>query len=319
MKTISQLFAGLFFLSNFATNAEPVKTPSVLAWKISSSKSSILILGEMHIFELQKGQAIDHGLAKKAFSHSSIFWIENPKSSSGDFTTPKNSSRLSAGTWSSVQINVRKTIDELITKRTAEERDGLYRTTVSEIDQLSPLDSVQVLSQLALPAYMRFKKEKINLSIGFTASVLNNSSTYSSEKYKFIEDEFSSTRAWHSHCNSDLDTEAAFVSALAYFDENTYKKTSLSKMTKKFHEINVSSEDEDWNEEIPQLEREVWEKCNVLPRNKIWLPKLIDGLEDSKGGQVFLVGISHVVGKNGLLNMLRSAGYTDIQRIRSLN
>ena len=57
---------------------------------------------------------------------------------------------------------------------------------------------------------------------------------------------------------------------------------------------------------------EVYEKL-VVKRNRTWLP-IVENLLAEKGNTMVVVGAAHVVGENGLLDLLREKGYSVEQR-----
>ena len=63
---------------------------------------------------------------------------------------------------------------------------------------------------------------------------------------------------------------------------------------------------------------ELLNKCNLLPRNKLWYPYLANALSTSGAPVSFNVGIAHFVGDDGLIAMLNRSGYTNIKRIYSI-
>jgi uncharacterized protein YbaP (TraB family) len=94
-----------------------------------------------------------------------------------------------------------------------------------------------------------------------------------------------------------------------------YATNSSQISTHRFAELNEEKNDTSMHLPQPQAEREVWHKCNILPRNREWLPKLIAALNSEQEKHVFLFGIGHILDDEGLLAMLRTAGYRDIRRI----
>ena len=59
-------------------------------------------------------------------------------------------------------------------------------------------------------------------------------------------------------------------------------------------------------------------KCFTTPRNYAWLPKVLIALEDQGTPVTFLVGLSHLWGKDGLVSLLNKNGYKDIRRVYSV-
>jgi uncharacterized protein YbaP (TraB family) len=53
--------------------------------------------------------------------------------------------------------------------------------------------------------------------------------------------------------------------------------------------------------------------CVMYPRNDIWIPRILDNLT-KYNSMLYVVGVGHLVGKNGLLEKLRKEGFT-VERV----
>jgi uncharacterized protein len=60
-------------------------------------------------------------------------------------------------------------------------------------------------------------------------------------------------------------------------------------------------------------------KCNINPRNRKWLPKIIKALSTDGPQVTFIVGIGHIGGDEGLINLLKKQGFNKIKRIYSVD
>jgi uncharacterized protein YbaP (TraB family) len=312
LKCLLVLFFSVVSVGSFSQNN---KIASSIGWQITGAKSSIVLLGELHVFELNNTQVLDHSLVQDAYTLSDYFWIENPSSVNGPVAIARNSSKLSTTTWNVVNAKVKEVVEILLPQRSDIEKNAIVLDTIRKIDELNPLDAVALLGQLAVPIYRKTKKGRITFTDGFTRTLLEKSKNLQDKRIKFIEDADSAAKHWANRCNTTSDTESIFLAALKYFEIEMYATNSSQILTHRFAELNEEKNDTSMHLPRPQAEMEVWHKCNVLPRNREWLPKLIDALNSEQEKHVFLFGIGHILGDEGLLAMLRTAGYREIRRI----
>jgi TraB/PrgY/gumN family len=307
----------IFYLLIMAFSVSKVEAaPSVSAWRITNGQSQILILGEMHDFDLMAGQTIDHSLGYAALSWSNQLWTENvePDTATHDF---KNSNRMSADSWSKVSSVVTQNLSEILRNRSEEDRNNTVKKILNMIDKSEPTDGYQSLALIATPIYRKSLKIKVNRVTGF-GKTIEVSELYKKKIFRLEASDVNRT-VWQKNCDSGEYVEKVFIKALSYFEAKSYDSSSVYLLSQVVLKFNNSLLETDLTPPIRDFELDAITKCNVIPRNKIWFPQIEKSLNTAGSMHVFSVGLSHVLGDQGLLEMLRKAGYTDIKRIGKID
>lgn len=294
--------------------------PAVWAWEIQGSNRTIYILGEIHFFDVDKGVKIDYQLAQRIYDFSDKAWTESLSQLENSAPAKKkNSQRLKSTTWKELQVQVSSTINTAYAKKTATEREDFYAKVIEELDSLN---TPRLVASLDLYASVKntFETKIIikNRQEGLITYLMKLEKSKVTKKLFAMEPAGIDETLWADQCDTDENLENIVSGRLKFFNNEYFSKLSgLANIQKQFVEQQIDinalhkivSAAPDWT---------LTEKCSVNPRNILWLPYLKEALAGSGPPIVFIVGIGHLGGENGLLALLEKNGYSKVKRIYSV-
>jgi hypothetical protein len=292
---------------------------AVWVWKVKSNSRVVYLMGELHKFISLGDLNINYSLGEAVYSASSSVWIEPEKQVlSSKPPEEKISEKLSPNTLARLEQLTLNAISATNKNLTTEQKNALLQKTIREIDKSSAFSSFVGLMALAemrnlknARGYKTFKGMSTKLSERDLISGLG--------KIKIIEKDDTVERVWIDQCSNTIDSEIVIIAALDYYENGvSFDNGSLKKVQGAFLKAEISE-----NDFLKISESEPYwssiRKCNIVPRNSLWLPKIIDTLEATGAPEAFLVGNNHIIGKGGLIELLKKLGYTNIERIYSFN
>ena len=312
---ILQLIAYPFLCSS--VNAQNIQGlhQSVWAWEVKGKNRSIFLLGEMHNFSSDfKTKKIDHSLGLKIASLSEEIWME-PRQARDDLLQPRMllKDRISPEIWRRLDKSVKESID-FLSALSSDRRAHLHHDFMEETNRRDPIGAhinIEFLTNL------KFKKKfpsKYLTYPGFGDYLNANLPKILPGKSVPIEDESAMSRSWRNSC-SKTDADALIDASLkSLSDDNTQLANKLSTL---FLSANGDL-DELIKIYLSDAAGPIFFKCSITPRNYAWLPKVLTALEGTGAPVVFLVGIAHLWGEDGLISLLKKNGYADIKRIHDV-
>lgn len=314
--TATILMLAIYVLPTYAYSDEKV-FPAVWAWEISGKDRTIYLLGEVHGFTGVKGDKVNYDLANTIYDLSDTVWVEASVVKSNDKPVEKKlSARLKPETWMRVKKSLENSVNDVFNKKTSIEKNDFYQALVEEHDKQSAGQSYIGLLQLASVRQLLLNRKE-NIFSGFGSYKRKQEINSKVKKIREIENGTISDDQWRKLCDTDENAETIISGALNYFESDSstaFEKTNDLK--------NIFS---DPNSTVDDLEKTAigpeWnlvKKCNLIPRNREWLPIMLNALKSSGLPVAFNVGISHVVGEEGLLELLRKEGYKNIKRIYTI-
>jgi hypothetical protein len=317
MKLFITIVAALTVACN-AWSQEHVKTiPAVWAWEIQGNSRTIYLLGEMHFFDVDSGAKVDYQLAQRIYDFSDKAWTESLSYlTNSSSAKKKNSQRLKAAIWIELQEEIATTINAAYAKKTTKEKKDFYASVIQELDELN---TPRLLATLDLYASIKYafetKQMAKNRQDGLISYLMKLENKTGSKKLVPMEPAGISETLWATQCDTDENLENVVSSRLKFFNKEYFAKSSaLAKIQKNFVEQKIDinalhkivSAAPDWA---------LTEKCDISPRNMLWFPYLKQALDSAGSPIVFIVGIGHIGGENGLLALLEKNGYGKVRRI----
>lgn len=312
-KTI--LLVLFLLLASFShANDQTQKVPAVWAWKISSEKRTIYLLGEVHAFKNLKNQTIDYQLGTDIYMQSSEIWTEFDGTDYGgkNSLTPL-SALLNTNTWERLKGEIRGTSTKLILKK-GEETDQFIEKIIQNVDQSDASYAHDVIEVL-ISGTLNANNLDFNWALGLGKHLKKVQKASFEKKRFYVESATTAIDAWTKNCSGKDKAETLINAALERLDT---AKTEYTVVAFKWQDIflkNGASVDEFEKVFLESAEGKILLECIVTPRNHAWLPKFKERLETKGDPVTFLVGMSHIGGSDGLLSLLRKEGYTDIKRI----
>jgi TraB/PrgY/gumN family len=302
----------LSFSSAFA-RAQGDSDNSVWAWKLSGGARDVYFLAELHSFTGDFGFKVDHRLGESIVRRSSELWVE-PINLSSESTHgyPMLSTRLGSNTWDAVVNSTHDALKKIAVNASAERRLALERSYLASMNNSCPVEAHGLITMLGILTSRASQPLKYLGHNGLRRHIMGKDSEVV-KKFVYVEDDRPAHRTWYKSC-VDAETDAFINDALE------------SLRSKKFAIDDVQNVFLSHTSDIDQLERvmtngvgfKLLNKCSVYPRNSDWFPKIKQAIETPGGPVTFLFGAGHFTGAQGLISMLRAAGYTDIKRIYSL-
>ena len=306
----------LFLITSHAHN-HTQKVPAIWAWKISSEKRTIYLLGELHSFSRLKNKIIDYQLGNDIYLLSNEIWTEFDGTIDGE-KNPSNplSTLLSPSTWSRLKKEIRESINKLSAKK-GEKTDQFIENFIQKISQSDAYNAYFSIGVL-VSATLNVNNPDFYPQLGFGNNLKKEKKLRFEKNHFQIESSTTATDAWTKHCSSKDKAEDLINAAL---DDLDAAKTEYSNVSSKIQDAFLRSGttlDEFINVYLGTTDGKILHECNITPRNYEWLPKLKQRLETKGEPITFLVGIGHIGGSEGLISLLRKEGYTDIKRIYSV-
>jgi uncharacterized protein YbaP (TraB family) len=288
--------------------------PAVWAWEISGKGRTIYLLGELHSFSGTKDDKVDYELANSIYDLSETVWIESSVTKSNKNSDGKKlSERLQPATWIRIKNSLEKSVNDILNKKTQSEKTDFYQKIVKENDEQSAAQSYIGLLQIASVQY-RLLNRKEKLLSGFNFYMRDKESKSNIKKSRELENQTIADDQWRKLCDTDENAEKLMLEALSYLESNpeiTFEKVRAAQ--------NIFVDPKSTLDEIDGISigsgSALFKKCNIQPRNRVWLPIMLNALETSGPPVTFDVGISHIAGQEGLLELLRKEGYKNIRRI----
>lgn len=312
-KTIFFIILFLFLITSHAHN-HTQKVPAIWAWKISSEKRTIYLLGELHSFSRLKNKIIDYQLGNDIYLLSNEIWTEFDGTIDGE-KNPSNplSTLLNPSTWNRLKKEIRESINKLSAKKSdkTDQFIGNFIQKISQSDAYNAYFSIGVL----VSSTLNLNNPDFYSQLGFGNNLKKEEKLSFEKKHFQIENSTTATDAWTKHCSSKDKAEALINAAL---DDLDAAKTEYSKVSSRMQDAFLRSGttlDDLTNVYLETTDGKILHECNITPRNYEWLPKLKQHLETKGEPITFLVGIGHIGGSEGLISLLRKEGYTDIKRI----
>lgn len=317
MKWVAAAFAILIMMCD-AWGQEPASSvPAAWAWEIKGNHRNIYLLGEMHFFDLQNGIKVDYQLAQSIYDFSDKAWTESLSQLTNSISAKKkNSQRLKKSTWDKLQQEISATINATLTKKTAAEKKDLYANVIQELNELNTPRLVATLDLYAsIKQAIETKQIVKNRQDGLISYLMNLEKKTKAKKLISMEPAGIGEALWADKCDIDENLENIVTGRLKFFNNEYFSNSSgLAKIQKSFTEQKI---DIDALHEIVSAAPDwaLTEKCDISPRNMLWFPYLKQALDTTGSPIVFIVGIGHIGGKNGLLALLEKNGYSNIRRI----
>ncbi|MGI0016511.1 MAG: TraB/GumN family protein [Nitrososphaera sp.] len=311
------LLASFFSYPN-AYGQESAKTlPAAWVWQIPGQNRTVYLVGEFHSFNVPPGTSVDFRLGNDVYSLAAEVWVEAAEFATSKRYPPKSlSSQLSPDTWqnvknmvTSVGENGRMTNPKLIELK----NEGL-----KEMEEQSAFLAYSGLGLLSNLKYQMSRPQKRTVQ-GLTHIFTTKEKTSDQKKISEIEQSTEADDAWREHCDTNELAEKIVKAGLQYFDLDFFWRNE------KFAELHNIFADPTTTEEMflahwlrLMSENDLVLQCNVVPRNLVWVPKIVDALQSSGPPIVVLVGAIHMMGEGGLLALLSAKGFTDSRRIYSV-
>jgi uncharacterized protein YbaP (TraB family) len=302
----------LFCSSNvFATNDES-SFESVWAWEVLGTQRKVYLLGELHDFGSET-LSISHKLGSDICKTSSEVWTESQQKNLDPIGNKiKLALLLNADTFNQVRRDVEKVISQT-SNRSVKGKDELLDQVVSDFETSDPIAAYATFGTISsfkvFKQYPRYKSYE-----GFIRTARRYIGTNATNIFS-IESETAVADTWWKNCSTTSQVEKIVQLGLKKLNADaTHAYAYTNEIQKIFAGKNSELKDID-NFLLKQEEEALLSQCSIAPRNKSWLPKILESLSSPGAPITFVVGIGHLGGKEGLIAMLKEAGYTNIKRI----
>lgn len=323
---IIKLIALLFILKISGAYADLLdaaidrKLPTAWVWEVKGNDRTVYLVGDIHAFMGVKNQDLDFKLGFDVFDRASVVLSEsNVSSPSAEPLNAKLSSKVGPDIWKKIEYYLSSLLET--TKYSKEKKEELLRLGLKELDDQSPDMAFASLLSFSYDTYSRTVKNHKNVVPGLLVRLIKVDSLRNKDKkINYIESPTSSDDAWRSTCDSKQQSQEYMESALDFFDFDKFWNSGKSEKLQQAFWNPLSSGDDVfkvWYENYPGSDLLL--KCNIIPRNVVWTPVILDYLKTKGEPVAVIVGFAHVTGKNGLLEILKSNGYSKIKRIYSIS
>jgi TraB/PrgY/gumN family len=295
---------------------ESQKSSAVWAWEVTSEKRKIYLLGELHRFIRLKNKTIDYQLGNDVYQVTSEIFTEFDGSATEKNPSDTLSQLLGSKTWGRMKIEITDVFNELSIKN-SEDKNSFLEKIFKEIDLSSAYSAYKVINVTVAATSLK-KFPDFFSQRGFGENLKKIERISYEKKHSYIEDSNALSEGWANNCSDSYRAQTLVNAALDNLATAKIKEfDSLSKVQDLFLTSNGSL-DELMSTLVEKEEGQIIRDCVITPRNYMWLPKLKQSLETSGPPIMFLVGIGHVGGNEGLIALLQKEGYTDIKRIYSV-
>jgi uncharacterized protein YbaP (TraB family) len=301
----------LIFKPALAQNPDPaVVNKSVWVWKLTGESKDVYFLGELHSFVGKIDMRIDYSVGEKFINSSSDIWIESVQSNT-DVAEAKSPlfEKISGVTLDGLEKIVNASIETIASEATEKKRAELKINFLKTLNKSEPVEAYSSLASLNLLVKRKNSPLVYASHRGLRRNIENKKSD-NVRKFIEIEKNNSVASAWYKKCG-DFEANTLIASALNF---NNTELTLSEKLQKIFLDSNSNLDDIKLLFDT-EIDGKILEKCVISPRNIEWFPKILKAIQTPGKPAVFLLGIGHFSGDNGLLNLLRQSGYHNIERL----
>ena len=268
-------------------------------------------MGELHSFNSPERLNIDYSLGLKIYDRSSELWVEaKQKTENPEYlNTYRISEHIDADIWSTLKKRLRDISFLRLKDRSANEIQIYYDRLINEADTSSPFNVyISIQGMLFAESIVQGKMPDLAY-LGMKAKILKTvSSSLLESKLKYIESGNSAAISWHKDCGKN-ENNVLFNYAI--------QEDKINKESQRIF-IEPSSKLEDFNSYLMSDKLgQVIEKCVVFGRNHQWFDKITNILNSNGPPIAILVGIGHLSGKEGLINLLKTELNLEAVRLRS--
>lgn len=295
---------------------EPQKSPAVWAWEITSEKRKIYLLGELHRFSRLKNKTIDYQLGNDIYQSTSEIVTEFDGSATEINSSDNLPRLLGLKTWGRLKSGMTDAFNDLSNKK-SEDKSSFLEKIFKEIELSSAYSAYKAINVLAAATSL-INMPDIFSQRGFGENLKKIEKISYQQKHSYIEDSNALSEGWAKYCSNSYKAETLVNAALDNLATAKFKEFNQAYKVQDTFLRADSTLDELMSTLVETKEGEIVRDCVITPRNYMWLPKLKQSLETSGPPIMFLVGIGHVGGNEGLIALLQKEGYTNIKRIYSV-
>jgi hypothetical protein len=290
--------------------------PAAIIWKVTNANNVIYLMGELHAYEINSQFRVDYSVVEKIYNTSEKFWTEAPQGTPPAGATQRLSSRVSDQTWAQFQDTLRpQALNIMSRKKSAAEQEAAYKDFIERLDLEDPMGALLSVNFVSGATRLLARTDKPVFVPGFMgAKAAAYERKTGSTKLNFIETPSASEEVWEKTCSNAAEMENLFQLFLVYLQPIQSNELTLSQIRDWYRQLNLDVSGK-YVKPLITADSKILNKCNVEPRNRLWYPKIKEAMSASERPQAFLFGIAHLLGDNGLLEMLRKDGYTHIERV----
>jgi TraB/PrgY/gumN family len=294
------------------------KIPTAWVWEIKTSERTIYLLGELHSFVGMRFDELDFKLGKSIYQKTISTYTEQENfSANSPYFVKKLSEHLGLKIWNDLSILINeKFLSKIIATA---EIPAIQKQLMNEFDN-STIPNAEYNIRKSAAAVNAFKaKTKPDAKKGLMHQLfyIDKKSTF--KKLIDLEDSYASDASWYSACNTNELAQEIIKLAMSEFDASATASIDKAMSLQKIFANKNTILDEIytyWLDIYP--ESKILAKCNVIPRNKMWFKTLEKVMHERGDPIAVVVGLMHVAGEEGLLEMFKKNGATSIRRIYSL-
>jgi uncharacterized protein YbaP (TraB family) len=302
------LFTSCLF--SLSAKSDESKKNAIWIWQLEGSSREIYLVGELHALIGDIKSQYDYSKLKNLTSASTVFWIESMQKTTTFFeenVAIKNQIDLTA--WKTAQISIQKAVEKILRNTSGE---AVHRKFSDDfISAVSALDPIQAASEIGNLNFLLYRKKTPDAALvfpGFRAQLLKDNKFRNN--IQEIEKNNSVAKAWRESC-TERDAELLLQAVIEDLNNENLPGYKIQKIF-----LEPKSEISDLDKALNEsTEGKLLQKCSIFPRNKIWLPEIKKILSTPGPTTVFLFGIGHYAGENGLIRLLQDAGYKEIRRL----
>lgn len=302
---ISSITCGNTFAVDYGPQFE-----SVWAWKITTQKRTVYLLGELHNFG---GESLNlsHKLGGEIYNISKEIWTENSQINSGNYQI---TDFLKPETISQVRSSLKKTINQTSNK-SEQEKIELLAKVMEDFDKSDPITAHNTLMMIS--SLKIFKKNPTYKSYAGFINTMRKQLDNSQSKLKDIESATAVEDTWLQNCQQKNKAEEMIQLGLEKLNLeadslSTFFNETIEAFAKKNNELSQITDFFSKSKDAVLMN-----ECSIVPRNKNWLPKILNSLSTQGPPVAFVVGIAHIGGTSGLISLLKKEGYPNIERVRT--
>jgi hypothetical protein len=306
----------LFTNAKIAFANERKQISSTWIWQANSPTRTIYLLGEMHYFYVfDKEIKITHDLAEHIYELSDKIFIENMQASAENY----NLHFYISEALKNKMHNIIARIINKISNQSDIEKSKLINEFYLKFSESDPFFVYNELLNLNTLKHIFNTNFSHTTSEGFLQTLRDRKKSFlyrfSSEKIEEIESHKSLSVSWKKYCNTSENAEILINSALDtvlneanYFDNFSYRQQKIF--------IDFNSNIDDIMNTFTQIsEGKIIIKCAAYPRNKMWIDTIQNEIKKPGPPISIVAGIAHMGGENGLIELLRKEGFSEIKRI----
>jgi hypothetical protein len=288
--------------------------PALRVYEVYGQKK-IYLVGELHNIVGIASQQVDFTAGLILYDEINLVYVE-PSDSKTLRRTEKNERKISPTVEDLVSVDIKREVEQKVSNLAAKYKNApksfLEKINgVSNFFKESTPDSFWAYSYSILLADVVISG-KLNQpsALGLSYRIRELDAKRSDPKIRLLESDSFGPQSWDKECNTTEIVEKLVKSIL---EKSQDQLVSEILEEKKFIDPKLEL-NELYKDFLRRPDMAILDQCHLKVRNQKWIEIIKERLAQKGSPDMFLVGMAHLAGSNGLLAALKKQGYSVIEK-----